>query len=92
MKKALAVLMTLSLLLMAIPTLAEEKVAPLIVTFDLNTTPDMTDNETYIYASTGYDENWQPITQEKGAVFTTEDGVLTADLPVPARDGWYFAG
>ena len=29
MKKALAVLMTLTLLLMAIPTLAEEKVAPL---------------------------------------------------------------
>ena len=38
MKKALAVLMTLALLLMAIPTLAQEKVAPLTVTFDLNTT------------------------------------------------------
>ena len=92
MKKALAVLMTLALLLMAIPTLAEEKVAPLIVTFDLNTTPDMTDNETYIYASTGYNEYWQPVTEEKEAVFTTEDGVLSVDLPVPTREGWYFAG
>ena len=82
MKKTFAVLMTLALLLMAIPTLAEEKAAPLTVTFDLNTTPDMTDNETYIYASTGYNEYWQPVTEEKEAIFTTEDGVLSVDLPV----------
>lgn len=92
MKKALAVLMTLSLLLIAVPTLAEEKVAPLTVTFDLNTTPDTTDSETYIYASTGYNEYWQPVTEEKEAVFITEDGVLSVDLPVPTREGWYFAG
>ena len=92
MKKALAVLMTLALLLMAIPTLAEEKIAPLTVTFDLNTTPDTTDNETYIYTTTGYNEYWQPVTEEKEAVFTTEDGVLSVDLPVPTREGWYFAG
>ena len=92
MKKALAVLMTLALLLMAIPTLAQEKVAPLTVTFDLNTTPDTTHNETYIYASTGYNEYWQPVTEEKEAVFITEDGVLSVDLPVPTREGWNFAG
>ena len=92
MKKALAVLLTLSLLLMAVPGFAEEPTAALTVTFDLNTTPDTTDNETYIYTATGYNEYWQPVTEEKEAVFTTEDGVLAVDLPVPTREGWYFAG
>ena len=92
MKKALAVLLTLSLLLMAVPGFAEEPAAALTVTFDLNTTPDTTDNETYIYTATGYNEYWQPVTEEKEAVFTTEDGVLAVDLPVPTREGWYFAG
>ncbi len=92
MKKALAVLLTLSLLLMAVPGFAEEPAATLTVTFDLNTTPDTTDNETYIYTATGYNEYWQPVTEEKEAVFTTEDGVLAVDLPVPTREGWYFAG
>ena len=92
MKKTLAVLLTLSLLLMAVPGFAEEPAAALTVTFDLNTTPDTTDNETYIYTATGYNEYWQPVTEEKEAVFTTEDGVLAVDLPVPTREGWYFAG
>ena len=92
MKKALAVLLTLSLLLMAVPGFAEEPAAALTVTFDLNTTPDTTDNETYIYTAAGYNEYWQPVTEEKEAVFTTEDGVLAVDLPVPTREGWYFAG
>jgi len=42
-KKALAVLLTLSLLLLTIPGFAEEKAAIFTVTFDLNTTPDTTD-------------------------------------------------
>lgn len=58
MKKALAVLLTLSLLLMAVPGFAEEPAAALTVTFDLNTTPDTTDNETYIYTAAGYNEYW----------------------------------
>ncbi len=62
------------------------------VAFDLNTTPDLTDDETYVYAATGYDANWQPVTEEKPAVFTAENGVLAVDLPVPTREGWYFAG
>ncbi len=39
MKKAIAVRMTLSLLLMAVPTMAEEKSAPLTVAFDLKYHP-----------------------------------------------------
>ena len=92
MKKTLAYLIVFTLLLTAIPGWAEEGAPGLTVAFDLNTTPDLTDDETYVYAATGYDANWQPVTEEKPAVFTAENGVLAVDLPVPTREGWYFAG
>ena len=40
MNKAFAVLLALSLLLMAVSTLADEQAEALTVTFDMNTTPD----------------------------------------------------
>lgn len=92
MKKTLAYLIAFTLLLEAIPGWTEERAAGLTVTFDLNTTPNLTDDETYVYTATGYDANWQPVTEEKPAIFTAENGVLTVDLPVPTREGWYFAG
>ncbi|MBR3099344.1 MAG: hypothetical protein IKH18_07210 [Clostridia bacterium] len=91
-RKLLAILLALTLSLAVFPVLAEEGTASITVTFDLNTTPDLTDDETYVYTTTGYDANWQPVTEEKPAVFPAEDGVLSVDLPVPAREGWYFAG
>lgn len=40
------------------------------IRFDLNTTSDPSDDELYIYEEIGYDENWQPVTEQKEAVFT----------------------
>lgn len=65
------------------------------IRFDLNTTPDTSDDELYIYEEAGYDENWQPITEEKEAVFTvpaSDDAYLDVSLPNPVREGYYFAG
>ena len=65
------------------------------IRFDLNTTPDTTDDELYVYEEVGYDENWQPITQQKEAVFTVpagDDAFLDVSLPNPVREGYYFAG
>lgn len=90
MKKLASILLVFTLLTAAVPAMAEEGTASITVTFDLNTTPDLTDDETYVYTTTGYDANWQPVTEEKPAVFPAEDGVLSVDLPVPAREGWYF--
>ena len=92
MKKLASILLVFTLLTATVPAMAEEGTASITVTFDLNTTPDLTDDETYVYTTTGYDANWQPVTEEKPSVFPAEDGVLSVDLPVPAREGWYFAG
>ena len=92
MKKLAAILLVFTLLTASVPAMAEEGSMPITVTFDLNTTPDLTDDEAYIYTTMGYDANWQPVTEEKPAVFPAEGGVLSVDLPVPAREGWYFAG
>ena len=65
------------------------------IRFDLNTTNDPADDELYRYEESGYDENWQPITTEKEAVFTVpagDDAYLDVSLPDPVRDGYYFAG
>lgn len=89
---ALVLAMMLMLMLTVLPVFAEETGNAITVIFDLNTTPDLTDNETYVYTTTGYDEYWQPVETQSEAVFTTEDGVLAVDLPIPTREGWYFAG
>ena len=88
----LALVLAMILMLTVLPVFAEKTGNAITVTFDLNTTPDLTDNETYVYTTTGYNEYWQPVETQSEAVFAAEDGVLTADLPVPAREGWYFAG
>ncbi len=65
------------------------------IRFDLNTTADPSDNELYVYEESGYDENWQPVTQEKEAVFTVpagDDAYLDVTVPDPTREGYYFAG
>lgn len=70
-------------------------VAEYTIRFDLNTTPDTADDELYVYEEAGYDENWQPVTQEKEAVFTVpagDDAFLDVSLPNPVREGYYFAG
>jgi len=65
------------------------------IRFDLNTTDDPSDDELYRYEESGYDENWQPITTEKEAVFEVpagDDAYLDVSLPDPKREGYYFAG
>ena len=65
------------------------------IRFDLNTTNDPADDELYRYEESGYDENWQPVTTEKEAVFEVpagDDAYLDVSLPDPVRDGYYFAG
>ena len=65
------------------------------IRFDLNTTSDPSDNELYVYEEAGYDENWQPVTEQKEAVFTVpvgDDAYLDITLPAPVREGYYFAG
>ena len=65
------------------------------IRFDLNTTDDPSDDEVYRYEESGYDENWQPITTEKEAVFEVpagDDAYLDVSLPDPKREGYYFAG
>ena len=65
------------------------------IRFDLNTTADPSDDELYRYEESGYDENWQPITTEKEAVFTVpagDDAYLDVSLPDPTREGYWFAG
>ena len=65
------------------------------IRFDLNTTSDPSDDELYVYEAEGYDENWQPITEQKDAVFTvpaSDDAYLDVTLPNPVREGYYFAG
>ncbi len=75
--------------------LAEEPAGEYTIRFDLNTTPDISDDELYVYEETGYDENWQPVTEEKEAVFTVpaeENAFLDVSIPNPVREGYYFAG
>ena len=65
------------------------------IRFDLNTTSDPSDDELYVYEAAGYDENWQPITEQKNAVFTvpvSDDAYLDVTVPNPVREGYYFAG
>lgn len=65
------------------------------IRFDLNTTADTADDELYVYEESGYDENWQPITTQKEAVFTvpaSDDAYLDVSIPNPVREGYYFAG
>lgn len=65
------------------------------IRFDLNTTSDPSDDELYIYEEIGYDENWQPVTEQKEAVFTvpaSDDAYLDVTIPNPVREGYYFAG
>ena len=65
------------------------------IRFDLNTTADPSDDELYVYEEAGFDENWQPITQQKEAVFTvpaSDDAYLDVVIPNPVREGYYFAG
>ena len=65
------------------------------IRFDLNTTSDPSDDELYVYEAAGYDENWQPVTEQKDAVFTVpagDDAYLDVTIPDPVREGYYFAG
>ena len=79
----------------AAPEAAAEEPEVYTIRFDLNTTADPSDDELYRYEESGYDENWQPITTEKEAVFTVpagDDAYLDVSLPDPTREGYWFAG
>lgn len=91
--KRFPIILCLLLALLAVsagPAMAEE--TGMTVIFDLNTTPDLTDNETYVYTSTSYNEFWQPVETESEAIFPAENGVLNVTVADPTREGWYFAG
>ena len=102
MKKALSIILSLSLLMAmfagvtfhAEETFAEEEVYT--IRFDLNTTPDdITDDETFEYEVSGYDEFWQPIVSKEQSVLTvskTENAFIASAIPAPTREGYVFAG
>ena len=102
MKKALSIILSLSLLMAmfagvtfhAEETFAEEEVYT--IRFDLNTTPgDITDDETFEYEVTVYDEFWQPIVRKEQSVLTvskTENAFIASAIPAPTREGYVFAG
>lgn len=75
------------------PTPAEEVYT---IRFDLNTTPDdTTDDETFSYEVSGYDENWQPTVTMEPSVLTvakTENAYIASAIPAPVREGYAFAG
>lgn len=66
------------------------------IRFDLNTTPDdITDDETFEYEVSGYDEYWQPIVTTEQSVLTvarTENAYIASAIPAPEREGYAFAG
>lgn len=75
----------------------QEKIPPenYVVTFDMNTTADASDDESYEYEATTYDENWTPITSIQKSVVVvpySESAILETALPAPERDGFVFAG
>lgn len=74
-RRFLTLVLAMMLMLTVLPTFAEETVSAITVTFDLNTTPDLTDNETYVYTTTGYDEYWQPVETRSEAIWATSSGV-----------------
>lgn len=72
-----------------------QTVSEYTIRFDLNTTSDPSDDELYVYEASGFDENWQPVTEQKEAVFTvpvSDDAYLDVTVPNPVREGYYFAG
>lgn len=75
------------------PTPAEEVYT---IRFDLNATPDdTTDDETFSYEVSGYDENWQPTVTMEPSVLTvakTENAYIASAIPAPVREGYAFAG
>lgn len=66
------------------------------IIFDRNTTPDnVTDDETYTYETTHYDEVGNEVTNSETSVLTvdySENAYITAAVPAPEREGYYFAG
>lgn len=65
------------------------------IIFDRNTTPDdVTDDETYTYETTRYDEAGNVVTNSETSVLTvdySENAYITAAVPAPEREGYYFA-
>jgi len=66
------------------------------IIFDRNTTPDdLTDDETYEYTVTSYDENYTPIETTERSIMTVEysdTAIIPTAVPAPEREGYYFAG
>ena len=102
MKKALSIFLSLSMLLTMVTGVglpvqearAEEEVYT--IRFDLNTTPDdITDDETFEYEVSGYDEFWQPIVTKEQSIVTvakTDSAYIASAIPAPEREGYVFAG
>ena len=61
------------------------------VNFDANTTPDdLTDDESFTYWTTGWASEKKTSTVTYPA--TADAYILSGDVPVPKREGYYFAG
>lgn len=70
--------------------------AEYIIRFDQNTTPDnVTDDETYTYEVTEWNEDGTQSTKKETSILTvpySTEAYLETAVPAPKREGYYFAG